>query len=280
VISIFDFWRVGGLRRRVVAIAILLVAGSEIADAGDCLVRGPIVTVTAVIDGDTVATGDGTEIRLVGIQAPRLPPDRSDTKPWPLGEEARAALETLVLGKPVTLSYGGARLDRHGRALAQLHTADGAWVQGEMVARGLARVYSFADNRALIADLLARERAARAERRGIWTREFYRVRDAAGAVGPNDSFQIVEGTVIKAAETRDRIFLNFGADWRTDFTATLASKDRRTFLAAGIDPMTLDGRRVRVRGWLYDRNGPAIDLTHPEQLEILDLPRETTQDPS
>ena len=86
--------------------------------------------------------------------------------------------------------------------------------------------------------------------------------------------------MIKAAETRDRIFLNFGADWRTDFTATLASKDRRTFLAAGIDPMTLDGRRVRVRGWLYDRNGPAIDLTHPEQLEILDLPRETTQDPS
>jgi len=32
----------------------------------------------------------------------------------------------------------------------------------------------------------------------------------------------------------------------------------------------LEGRRVRVRGWIYERNGPTMDLTHPEQVEMLD----------
>jgi hypothetical protein len=27
---------------------------------------------------------------------------------------------------------------------------------------------------------------------------------------------------------------------------------------------------VRVRGWLYERDGPAIEATHPEQIEVLE----------
>ena len=63
-----------------------------------------------VIDGDTVVLDDGKEVRLVGIQAPKLPLNRPNFKEWPLAREAKDELEKLVLNQRVTLSYGGARM--------------------------------------------------------------------------------------------------------------------------------------------------------------------------
>ena len=84
------------------------------------------------------------------------------------------------------------------------------------------------------------------------------------------SFQLIEGRVREVAVVRKRAYLNFGEDWRTDFTISIAPRDRRRFLADGIDPMGYQGQRVRVRGWLRHYNGPLVDVTHPEQIEILD----------
>ena len=84
-----------------------------------------------------------------------------------------------------------------------------------------------------------------------------------------NSFQLVEGRVLDAARVRTRAHLNFGPDWRTDFTVTLDARARRLFRDAGFDPLALEGRRVRVRGWLREFNGLLIDSTHPEQIEVL-----------
>jgi hypothetical protein len=70
-------------------------------------------------------------------------------------------------------------------------------------------------------------------------------------------------------EGGDRIYLNFAKDWRSDFTISVEREDGAAFTAAGIDLKDLTGRRVRVRGWLEWRNGPMIEATHAEQLEIL-----------
>jgi endonuclease YncB( thermonuclease family) len=224
-----------------------------------------------IVDGDTLVLEDGRQLRLVGIQAPKLPLGRPNFETWPLAEEAKAALAALVLGRPLRLSYGGRRMDRHGRVLAHVHADAGAerWVQGALLEQGLARVYSFADNRALVAEMLALERAARAARRGIWSNPFYAVRDAAAAGGHLGTFQLVEGRVVEAAVVRGRAYLNFGADWRADFTATLAPEVRRRFEAEGIDPRDYQGIRLRVRGWLKSYNGPMIEVTHPEQIEVI-----------
>ena len=184
-------------------------------------------------------------------------------------------LEKLVLNRQVALSYGGERGDRHGRILAHLHSEDGgqgnqgAWAQGEMLSRGFARVYTFSDNRALAAEMLDLEAQARAAKRGIWALDHYQVQNADGKVGPPDTYQLVEGIVAGVADVRGRIFLNFGKDYRTDFTATVTAKDAKAFASDGIDLKGLEGRRVRVRGWIYERNGPTMDLTHPEQVEML-----------
>lgn len=259
--------------------AVVLLAAPAAAE----LVRAGSGVVSEVVDGDTVILEDGREIRLVGIQAPKLPLGRPNFREWPLAREAKAALEGMVKGKRVTLSFGGRRRDRYRRWLAHLHldngisvkgneTAGGAgrWVQGLLLSQGMARVYSFADNRAAVAKMLARERAARAARRGIWGHAYYDILDHRSAGGRLNSFQLVEGRILVVAPTRSRTFLNFGQNWRTDFTIAIARRHLKNFEDRGRNLVKLAGKRVRVRGWLKRRNGPMITVTHPEQIEVLE----------
>lgn len=228
--------------------------------------------VIEVIDGDTVKLASGREVRLVGIQAPKLPLGRRGFADWPLAGEAKAKLEALTNGKTVTLHFGGARDDRHGRILAHLTASDGktgeSWAQGEMLKAGLARVYSFPDNRALVAEMLALEREARAARRGIWRDPYYRIRKPEETGRDIETFQLVEGRVLQVAAVKDRIYLNFGPDYRTDFTIAIARRDLKLF-SRGFDGKSMEGQTVRVRGWLKSVNGPMIEATHPEQIEVL-----------
>lgn len=254
---------------RALAAALLLLAAMPLAAAPAKLADGGAGEVASIVDGDTLVLRDGTQVRLVGIQAPKLPLGRPNFPAWPLAEDAKAALGRLVDGKSVELRYGGARRDRHGRLLAQLYTQDGTWVQGALLADGFARVYSFPDNRAVVAEMLALESKARARRRGIWADPFYRVLSPDEAGRHLDTFQLIEGKVQSVAVVRGRAYLNFGADWRTDFTVAIEPGDMRLFRDAGLDLRTLEGRRVRVRGWLKSMNGPMIQATHPEQIEIL-----------
>ena len=147
------------------------------------------------------------------------------------------------------------------------------WLQQELVAQGLARIYSFPDNRACIAELLESEAAARAARKGLWGVSACRIRDAGGdpeAIARlKHSYQLVEGRVAAVGEGGSRIYLNFGADWHTDFTVEIERKDARAFVAAGLDPHALAGKQIRVRGWVEWRNGPMIQASHPEQIELL-----------
>ena len=247
----------------------MLCAGLISPDAA-ALDRGETGVVIEVVDGDTLLLDSGLEVRLIGLQAPKLPLGRPGFPTWPLAPEAKAALATLAGGRTVVLAYGGLRRDRYGRALAQVYRADGLWLQGAMIEDGHARVYSFADNRACARGLLALEAQARAERRGIWRLDAYRLRDAESLGADIDTYQIVEAPVLQAADVRGRVFLNFGPDRTTDFTATVAPRDTDLFAAAGIDLLALEGRVVRLRGWLTSWNGPNMELTHPEQVELAD----------
>jgi endonuclease YncB( thermonuclease family) len=267
------------LRRLVVfllfaAFSAQFPAQAEAGDIGlpDGLRPGGTAKAVAVIDGDTLTLDDGREVRLVGLQAPKLPLGRRGFKAWPLADEAKAALERLALGRRLALHYGGREVDRHRRVLAHLTDAEtGRWIQGAMLAQGMARVYTFKDNRSAIPEMLAIERNARAARRGIWSHPYYAVRTPETLTRDADSFQLVEGTVKDVAERKGKTFLNFGADWRSDFTVQIASRDAKSFRKAGLSLKELEGRRIRVRGWIKSFNGPLIEATHPEQIDTAGL---------
>lgn len=231
---------------------------------------GDAAKVVSVADGDTLSLEDGRTVRLVGLQAPKLPLGRHGFRPWPYSTRSKVALEALVKGRLVRLYFGGDQTDRWGRKLAHLERDDGLWIQGEMLRLGLARVYSFADNRTAVAEMLAIERAARDARRAIWSHPFYALREPAETSQHLNSFQIVEGRVLAAANVKGNVYLNFDEDWHTDFTIRIPRKIRRLFEKQGIDPILFQGKLVRVRGWIKEWNGPMIELTHPEQVESLE----------
>lgn len=259
-------------------IAALLAAASARADTEipeELDIEGPY-RVIGVIDGDTAVIETGREVRFVGIQAPKLPLGRSGFEAWPLAEDAKAAVQALLRGRRVFLGFGGRREDRHGRLLAHLFIEESGhpWVQARLLSEGLARVYGFADNRALLDEMLVFERGARQAGRGIWSEPFYRLLEARELEERPDDFlgrfEIVEGRILRVARVRGRTYLNFGTDWRQDFTATLDEAARRLFEREGLDVGALEGRRVRVRGWLNSLNGPMLKITHPEQIEVLE----------
>jgi hypothetical protein len=137
---------------------------------------------------------------------------------------------------------------------------------------GLGRVYSFPDNRACVGELLARESEARAKRLGLWSSSAYRIVQALDVKRLGrliHSYQLVEGEIVAVGEGGRRIYLNFTQDWRSDFTVSVERKDAGAFAAAGIDLKALQGKRLRVRGFLAWRNGPMIEASHPEQIELL-----------
>lgn len=230
--------------------------------------------VTAVLDGDTLELEDGRRVRLAGIEAARPPRNATpgDGRIWPLAEAAAAALADLALDRRVTL-HGPAPVERHGRLLAHLVREDGLWLQSALLVRGLARVHTRPDARAYAAELLAGEEAARNAGRGLWRSRVYAVRDAADADGlsrDRDSFQLVEGVVLAVSKSGGESWLDFGTDWRSDVTVHIGRAAMREVTRAGIDPLSYEGRRVRVRGWITLRNGPMIEITHPEQIERLE----------
>lgn len=253
------------------------MAGSACAEVAKELSPFGEGVIVEVIDGDTVALADGRQVRMVGIQAPKLPLGRKNFQTWPLAAEAKTALQTMVNDAPVTLRSGGAKGDRHGRVLAHIRRADGLWLQEEMLRAGMARVYSFADNRAALPKLYAAESAARAARKGIWAHPYYRIVPAKGLqaadIAAQSAFVLVEGQVLRVTHRGRATYIDFGADWRSDFSVRVLSKNRRNFGASEESGMLaldrLVAQHVRVRGWAYSRNGVMIDIDHPEAIEFL-----------
>jgi endonuclease YncB( thermonuclease family) len=246
------------------------------------LERGEAVRITGVVDGDTVELESGPDVRFVGTQAPKLPLGRAHVEEWPLARRAKDVLESLIFPaghddqpRAAQLFYGGRRTDRHGRRLAHLVLDDGAdgsvWLQGAMVLAGFARVYTFADNRSLIPDLLQREQHARSAQRGIWSHSFYDVRQADDPELPEliNHFELVEGTVLNVAAHRARWYLNFGETWREDFTITIDREHDPVFEDSGFDLNQLAGADIRVRGWIVEDGGPMVRVDHPEAIEVL-----------
>ena len=214
---------------------------------------------------------DGTNIvRLAGIDHPE-PSDAARSASQ--RNEAEAALSQLVEGRAACLTLADGRQDRYGRLLAQVHRDDGLWIQGELLRLGLARVHVTADTRALASDMLEIEDKARRARRGLWSNPRLRVR-SVGEIGRDlGSFQLVEGQVLDAERRGDRWYLNFGDDWRSDFTVTIPASVLPDFAAAKLDLYSLKGRVIRIRGWIEELNGPMIEALIPEQIEVLDQSR-------
>jgi hypothetical protein len=122
----------------------------------------------------------------------------------------------------------------------------------------------------MAAQMYQLEDKARAAKLGLWkdgSTDGLLTPDTA-ATG-NGQFRVVEGTVNRSATAQNNLYLNFGTDWKKDFTVQITPTIRKTLAKRGIDPMGLAGTKIRARGWLREWNGPFLELETPERLELL-----------
>lgn len=232
--------------------------------------------VVKIVDGDTVALDNGAHVRLLDINTPELAHDGRPAEPH--ADVARDALRSLVFGRTVTIQTGKVREDRFGRVLGHIFLPGRGWVNGTLVRDGHAVVYTFADNAMYAPELLAYEQSARMGKKGLWALPDWGVRDAARCCAEGDigSFKLVEGVVVASAHVKakggGRTYLNFGKDWRRDFSVFVADRDMKWFRKAGIKNLgdAYLGKRVRVHGVLQPVNGVLVHVTHPAQIEIVE----------
>ena len=238
-------------------VAAVLMSGAAAQEA--CKLSGlGTATVAGVRDGRTLLLADGRELRLAAIEA----------------DDANcAALNALAAGKTLRLEKLGPDQDRYGRVVAIAYTDDALEsLQQVMLAQGQARVSARVGDRPCAELLLRVEHTARAARRGIWADPNFAPlpsHDVTRIAAVRGQFALVEGKVLSVRESGATIYINFGRRWTQDFAVTILKRHRRDFAAANIDPKELEGRRIRVRGWVEQRRGPIMETSVPEQIEVI-----------
>ena len=194
-------------------------------------------------------------MRLAGIRMPAAGAEQAEAEPF--AGQARAELA------PAEAPH-----DRYGRLVAHIERSDGLWLQGALLEQGLAQVQTRPGEAARAAEMLALEQSARAAGRGLWAEAAFMPQDPGALRDSTGRFRIVRGRVLRVAPIEGYVYLNFGADWRVDFTVRV----RRTELEgtlAGTDLAGLAGRLIEVRGVVLQAGGPLIELSHPEQMQVL-----------
>jgi micrococcal nuclease len=126
--------------------------------------------VTSVVDGDTIKVRltDGIEtVRYIGVDTPETVKPGEPVQCF--GKAASARNRRLVGGREVCLRVGAEARDRYGRLLAYVYrSADGRFVNAELVRDGYARTLTIRPNDEFARRFERLEAAARRARRGMW----------------------------------------------------------------------------------------------------------------
>ncbi len=232
--------------------------------------KDPVLVVTGtvreILRSDLLLLDDNKRYRLDNI---RIPVDYS--------QFAADLLTAKLLNKKINVYTTHAAkdaADRYGLPLVHVMRADdGMWIQAELISQGLAWAFSSPSSRQMAISLKQKEAKARAEQKGFWANPAYAVKTPANVHNFIDSFQIVEGKIRTAKPGDGLTYFNFGQDWKKDFTLILPSQFRQAFQHGKyntFDPALWEGKTVSIRGWVESKNGPMIELTHPEQMDFIE----------
>ena len=187
----------------------------------------------------------------------------------PFFDDAKSKLNDLLTGAKIETEEVDAPTRWGGLVVHARRRGDAQTLQELLVADGAARVAPQSVKNDYIGKLLALEENARDHKSGLWRLDAYNIVPANNATGAIGAYHLIEGHVRKTAKVGSRFYLNFGDDYRFDFTAGARSALQRRWASDGLDLAGLAGAHIRVRGFVDNINGPSIDLEHIKQIEIL-----------
>jgi micrococcal nuclease len=233
--------------------------------------------VTQIVDGVTIIVNNTTTLNIPMLYIPWETPREPGAGMLRAKEYLDKELKDRFVRVYQVRNQNRGQTNAMGHVQAYIERDDGLWIQRDMVEKGLAFVYPSQSHYDYADALFKAEEKARVDKAGFWADEKWNVMTDEEAKSLDNRFAIVEGTIEKIVTRNNTIYLNFERDWKTDFTISIDSAKRRDFARAGANPMQWQGKKVRVRGWLQQYNGPYIEIFHPSQIELIkDTPDEDT----
>ncbi len=228
------------------------------------------IKVIKVIDGDTVKLANGQLLRYIGIDTPEMRIKQGGTfvySPQPLAQEATQLNRDLVEGKFVKVEFDIEKRDKYGRLLGYCFI-DEVMVNKKLVEEGLAVLYTKPPNVAYADELIAAQGQARQDKKGLWAT--YETIDQSQAHLYINQIRTVRGRIINTYDSGKAVFLNFGYNYKTDFTVVIFKSSVGLFLNKGINPVSFyRGKTVEVTGRIKEYNGPEIIVNIPEEITVI-----------
>lgn len=168
--------------------------------------------------------------------------------------------------RPLIISEPALGFDRWGSMFVQPLDEDGRSLQATLLQKGLALCRPDLAG-PCSPSLLAAERRARSAALGIWADSFPIASENAGQVA--GEYALVKGRILHSQEARRYVYLNFGETWKTDFTVRIPKRYVKRMAKSGLDLLALTDLVVEVRGFVFEENGPMIELSEAAAVEIV-----------
>lgn len=160
------------------------------------------------------------------------------------------------------VEYKEVGTDRYGRSQIWLYKpGSDTTMQEALLTRGDALIYDMA---ATPAAWIQAEKLAQQQKRGLWAEKGWII-DADSAFDALGKFRLVKGTVTRTYKGRDTYWINFGQDWKTDFSIAIPKRAWRSF---GDRLEVAPGSTITARGVIELDNGPMLTISRPEQMQI------------
>ncbi len=217
-----------------------------------------------VYDGDTIRLADGTDVRLIGVNAPEIDHDGDDDEPH--AHAARRALQRLLAAGDgeIAIRRGAQPRDDHGRLLGHAYLPDGRSVAKALLTAGDALHVVVPPNTWHHRCYARAEALARTNDKGLWRYARYRGGPTSMLADDVGGFRVVTGRIRRVGESRRAFWLELDG-----LTLRLPKADLRYFDDG--DPERWQGRRLRVRGWIYRVDGQRrMALRHPASVTWLE----------
>jgi len=228
--------------------------------ANESTLENSVAQVKRVVDGDTLELVSGQMVRLLGIDTP----ERGE----PMADLATDMLKALVGTGSITLLSCTER-DRYGRFLSVIQSG-GVNVNLSLVKEGVALPLLIPPCGIPIAeDVLAVASEAARAGKGLYSGKAMRIVSHLAADTLIGERAMVQGKIVGLSKGPKAWHLNFGDDYRTDFTAVLFSNGRERYSELGVMPESLVGSEVLVIGKVKSYNGPEIIVNGPGQIIVL-----------
>ncbi|MFH1519555.1 MAG: thermonuclease family protein [Candidatus Omnitrophota bacterium] len=224
------------------------------------------------VDGDTLKLSNGRLLRYIGLDTPEVrikAVDGSFTySPTPFSLEAKEFNRKLVEGKNIRIEFDIEKTDRYGRLLGYCFVDD-IFVNAKLIEEGYAVLYTWPPNLKYVDLFVESQDKARRLGKGLWS-SFLTI-DHTQANQYIGQIRRIEGRVVSTYKSAKCVYLNFGQNYKNDFTVVIFNNVLQAFSQKGIDPMSFyNQKRIGVIGRIREYNGPEVIVNGPDEIEVVE----------